>query len=52
MCDVSAIDDAAVGDVATLFGEEITADDIANLTGTIGYEIVCGIAERVPRIVV
>ena len=41
------------GDVATLIGtdgsETITADDIAELTGTIGYEIVCGISERVPR---
>lgn len=51
MCDVSAVEDAAVGDVATLFGKEITADDIAKITGTIGYEIVCGIAERVPRII-
>ena len=50
MCDVSALDDVQAGDVATLFGREITADDIASLTGTIGYEIVCGIAERVPRI--
>ena len=50
MCDVSALDDVQAGDVATLFGREITADDIAGLTGTIGYEIVCGIAERVPRV--
>lgn len=50
MCDVSALDDVQAGDVATLFGSDITADDIAKLTGTIGYEIVCGIAERVPRV--
>lgn len=50
MCDVSALDDVQAGDVATLFGSDITADDIARLTGTIGYEIVCGIAERVPRV--
>lgn len=50
MCDVSALDDVSEGDVATLFGSEITADDIAKQVGTIGYEIVCGIAERVPRI--
>ena len=50
MCDVSALDDVGEGDVATLFGSEITADDIAKQVGTIGYEIVCGIAERVPRI--
>lgn len=46
--------DVSPGDVATLIGsdgnEVITADDIAALTGTIGYEIVCGISERVPRV--
>lgn len=41
------------GDEVTLFGDcEITADGLASLYGTIGYEIVCGISKRVPRIVV
>ena len=31
--------------------EQITADDIADMTGTIGYEIVCGISSRVPRVI-
>lgn len=52
MCDVSAVSDVQVGDVATLFGKLITADDIAQLIGTIGYEVVCGITQRVPRIAV
>ena len=30
--------------------ETITADEVAGLCGTIGYEIVCGISKRVPRI--
>lgn len=30
--------------------EEITADEIARLTGTINYEVVCDIGKRVPRI--
>ncbi|MBR6336298.1 MAG: alanine racemase [Ruminococcus sp.] len=55
MCDVTDIEDAHVGDYATLIGrsgdEVITADDIADMTGTIGYEIVCGIASRVPRVI-
>lgn len=29
-----------------------TADDIANLTGTISYEILCGMSKRVPRVYV
>ncbi|MGN0623806.1 MAG: alanine racemase [Oscillospiraceae bacterium] len=55
MCDVTDIDGVCAGDVATLIGtdggETITADDIARLTGTIGYEIVCGISSRVPRVI-
>lgn len=54
MLDISAISNAAPGDVVTLIGEEgterITADELAALCGTIGYEIVCGISKRVPRV--
>lgn len=54
MIDVSGIPDVAEGDVVTLFGtdgdESITADELADIYGSIGYEIVCGISPRVPRI--
>ena len=33
-------------------GETITADELAALYGTIGYEIICGISKRVPRDVI
>ena len=44
-------------DKAVLFGCKEdgalqTADDIARITGTIPYEITCGISKRVPRIYV
>ncbi len=56
MIDVSAIEDVCEGDEVTLIGrdgdKEITADGLASLYGTIGYEIVCGISPRVPRIFV
>ena len=56
MIDVTDVPDAASGDIVTLMGREgndiITADDLAVLCGTIGYEIVCGISKRVPRIYV
>jgi alanine racemase len=46
-------DDVASGDEVVLIGsqgaEEITATEIADLTGTINYEIVCSIGPRVPR---
>ncbi len=55
MVDVTDIPDAQMGDTAILLGsdgaETLTADDMAALTGTIGYEIVCDISERVPRII-
>lgn len=53
MIDVTDIPDAAVGDEVILFGRNsITADDLAAACGTIGYEIVCGISGRVPRVYV
>jgi alanine racemase len=54
MIDVTNVPEAEIGDVVTLIGtdgeETITADEVAGLCGTIGYEIVCGISKRVPRI--
>ena len=41
--DVTGVPQAAALDVATLLGPGITADDHARLTGTIPYEILCGI---------
>jgi alanine racemase len=41
------------GDEVVLFGEQdgqrITAEDVAGWAGTIGYEVVCAVSERVPR---
>lgn len=43
-----------VGEEVVLIGsqgfETITADELAQLDGTISYEVVCGIGKRVPRI--
>ena len=53
MIDVSEVDNVNIGDTVTLLGrdgsEQITADDLAQKCGTIGYEIICGISKRVPR---
>lgn len=38
------------GDIATLIGEGITADEIAGLAGTISYEVLTGIGARVARV--
>ena len=50
MCDVTALDDVQVGDEVILMNAELNADRIAELTGTIGYEVTCDITSRVPRI--
>ncbi|MGI5879913.1 MAG: alanine racemase [Syntrophomonadaceae bacterium] len=50
--DISQSDDVREGDEIILFGrpeQGVTADDLANLSGTINYEVVCGISTRVPR---
>ncbi len=53
MLDVSAIPEAKASDVVTVIGkdgdEEVTADMLAELSGTIPYEILCSVGERVPR---
>lgn len=46
--------DVRVGDDVTLIGEQgderIRAEDWAEALGTIGYEIVCGVSRRIPRV--
>jgi alanine racemase len=47
--------EVATGDEVVLIGaqgdERVTAEDWADRLGTIGYEIVCGISARIPRVV-
>lgn len=51
MIDVSNIDGASMGDEVIIFdGEGITADTLARTNGTINYEIICAVGERVPRV--
>ena len=54
MVDVTDIPDVKLDDTAVLIGrsgdEEITVDEMAAATGTINYEIVCGLSRRIPRI--
>ena len=54
LVDVSHIPGVQVGDTVTIFGSDgdatITADEVAEKARTIGYELVCGVAPRVPRV--
>jgi len=51
--DVSGVAGVAEGDEVVVIGrqgdDEITADEIARHIGTISYEVLCGLSERVPR---
>lgn len=53
MIDVTGID-TCEGDSVTIMGSDkdksITAEELAKLSGTINYEIVCNVGKRVPRV--
>lgn len=54
--DVTGVSGVEVGDEVVLIGEQgeerMTAADMAKLTGTISYEVLCDVAARVPRTMV
>lgn len=54
MADVTDIGNVKAGDEVILMGKDgescITADDIANIEGTISYEVLCNVGKRVPRV--
>lgn len=56
MIDVTEVPDVKVGDEVIIMGTDgkntILADDIANATGTINYEIVCAFGQRLPKVYV
>jgi alanine racemase len=54
--DVTAIPDLQVGEVVVLLGrdgtQQISADDWAEMLGTISWEILCGFKHRLPRVLI
>ena len=55
MVDVSDIPDVTTGTEATLIGrcgsKTQSANELADLMGTISYDILCSISKRVPRMI-
>ena len=45
--DLRSCPDAKVGDEVILWGEGLPVEDIADRAGTIGYELLCGVTQRV-----
>ncbi|MGH8675638.1 MAG: alanine racemase [Burkholderiales bacterium] len=49
MCvDISDIPEAYIGTPVTLWGEGLSADDVAAAAGTVSYQLLVGLAARVP----
>ncbi len=46
--ELSAIPDARVGSPVTLWGDGLSADEVAASAGTVSYELLCALAARVP----
>lgn len=46
--DVTDIPGVATGDEAVLWGPELPVEHMAARAGTIGYELLCGVSQRVP----
>ena len=46
--DLTSAPDAAVGSHVELWGKNLPIDEVANLSGTVGYELMCALAPRVP----
>jgi alanine racemase len=47
--DLGAIPEARVGSPVTLWGEALSADEVAASAGTVSYELLCALAARVPQ---
>lgn len=59
LIDVTNVSGVALDDQVTLLGWDrhnrelkIPAEDLARISGTLSYEVTCGVAERVPRVYV
>jgi alanine racemase len=52
MVDVTDIPETQPGDVAVLFGEDLTINELAGRIGTIPYELLTNVSERVKRVFV
>jgi alanine racemase len=50
--DLEPVPAAGIGTPVELWGETIPVDDVAHAAGTIGYELLCAVAPRVPVLTV
>ena len=50
MLDVSGIQNVEAGTAITAFGGDLRVEELATLTGSISYELLCLVGKRVPRV--
>jgi alanine racemase len=48
--DVTDIPSVSIGDPVVLWGGGVSVDEIARCAATIGYELLCRVTGRVPRV--
>jgi alanine racemase len=46
--DVTGAAKVATGNNAIIWGDELTVEEVAAHAGTIPYELLCGVSQRVP----
>ena len=50
--DLASVPTATVGSAVELWGAFVPVDEVAQAAGTVGYELLCAVAPRVPFTVV
>ncbi len=48
--DLTDVPEAVMGSPVTLWGEGLSVDDVAAAASTVGYELLCAVAPRVPHV--
>ena len=46
--DLTDVPEARIGSPVVLWGEGLPVDDVASAAATVGYELLCALAPRVP----
>jgi alanine racemase len=49
VCDLTALPEAKIGSHVELWGVTVPVDDVAKACETVGYELLCAVAPRVPK---
>ena len=49
--DLSRCAEAAIGQKVVIWGSGLSVDEVANWAGTISYQLLCRVSERVPRVI-